>query len=124
MILGHPQGKPVDSWSFGCLLVHMGSRVPPFARLGHHVTAHEVMDQVVKGELTPLDALDSSNCPPLLLQLTLECVAVDPLARPSMAAIAARLTEPPMRASVRPNGGPERPTVPLQRPSRHGPISI
>uniref|UniRef100_A0A7S2CRK6 Protein kinase domain-containing protein n=1 Tax=Haptolina brevifila TaxID=156173 RepID=A0A7S2CRK6_9EUKA len=121
VILQQAYGKPVDAWSFGCLLSHMGARVAPFAQLGRHASAQQVMTQVVGGELTPLDALKPSNCPALLIQLARECVSVDANARPLMAAIAARLAQPDMRAAVRPVGGLERPVVPLHRPA-HPPL--
>ena len=115
MIRRQDHGKPADVWSYGCVLAHMGARVPPFAQLGAGGAAEIVMSAVVRGETTPLDLLMPANTPPPLLALARQCVSVDPAARPDFLTVAERLIEAEMLDAVRPTGGDSRPSQRLRR---------
>jgi len=107
------QAKPIDVWSFGCVLTHMGSRQVPFSHAALPAGAapkdvvRALMDQVVEGKLTPLDQLRETSCPPEVLSLASGCVQVQPAARPTFAQIVKDLER--MQAGV----GPLRPSVQL-----------
>ena len=68
MIRRESYGRAVDVWSFGCVVAHVGARLPPFAELGAQASAEQIMDAVVEGVRTPVDLLSRVQCPPPLLQ--------------------------------------------------------
>jgi len=124
VILHRAYERPVDAWAYGCVLAHMGTGQVPFSQLGElskDISAEDVMNQVVQGRVTPIDLLvPSETCPPPILELARQCVAVDPASRPAFETIAAVLTDANLVATIRPSGSRPRPAAPLRRKAGGG----
>ena len=114
------QTAALDVWSFGCLLVHMGTLRPPYYALNCK-RAMDIVRVVQRGDVSPVQVLldDSERreyrCPASIVALANNCCHSEPTQRPDMPAIAGALVSPAIQTSL--NKGPKetRPLVRLQR---------
>jgi serine/threonine protein kinase len=114
------QTAALDVWSFGCLLVHMGTLRPPYYALNCK-RAMDIVRVVQRGDVSPVQVLldDSERreyrCPASIVALANNCCHSVPTQRPDMSAIAGALVSPAIQTSL--NKGPKetRPLVRLQR---------
>ena len=114
------QTAAVDVWSFGCLLVHMGTLCPPyFALKCKH--AMDIVRVVQRGDVSPVQALldDSERreyrCPAIIVALAKQCCHREPTQRPDMPAIAGALVSPAFQTGIFKGAKETRPLVRLQR---------
>jgi len=114
------QTAAVDVWSFGCLLVHMGTLSPPsFALECKH--AMDIVRVVQRGEISPVQVLldDAERrefrCPAGIVALAKQCCHREPTQRPDMPAIAGALASPAIQSSILKGAKDARPLVRLQR---------
>jgi serine/threonine protein kinase len=114
------QTAAVDVWSFGCLLVHMGTLSPPyFALKCKH--AMDIVRVVQRGEISPVQVLldDAERrefrCPAGIVALAKQCCHREPTQRPDMPAIAGALASPAIQSSILKGAKDARPLVRLQR---------
>jgi len=114
------QTTTVDVWSFGCLLVHMGTLSPPyFALKCKH--AMDIVRVVQRGEISPVQVLldDAERrefrCPAGIVALAEQCCHREPKQRPDMPAIAGALASPAIQTSILKGAKDARPLVRLQR---------
>ena len=50
--------KPIDIWSFGCVLIHMGARAPPYSTVGlTGMTPIQLIEMIGSGSVLPYDGL-------------------------------------------------------------------
>jgi len=114
------QTAAVDVWSFGCLLVHMGTLNPPyFALKCKH--AMDIVRVVQRGDVSPVQVLldDSERreyrCPASIVALAKQCCHREPTQRPDMPAIAGALVSPAIQTGIFKGAKETRPLVRLQR---------
>ena len=114
------QTAAVDVWSFGCLLVHMGTLCPPyFALKCKH--AMDIVRVVQRGDVSPVQVLlDDTDrreyrCPASIVTLAKQCCHREPTQRPDMAAIAGALASPTIQTGIYKGVRETRPLVRLQR---------
>ena len=114
------QTAAVDVWSFGCLLVHMGTLSPPyFALKCKH--AMDIVRVVQRGDVSPVQVLldDSERreyrCPASIVALAKQCCHREPTQRPDMPAIAGALASPAIQTGIFKGAKETRPLVRLQR---------
>jgi protein kinase 1 len=114
------QTAAVDVWSFGCLLVHMGTLSPPyFALKCKH--AMDIVRVVQRGDVSPVQVLldDSERreyrCPASIVALAKQCCHREPTQRPDMPAIAGTLVSPAIQTGIFKGAKETRPLVRLQR---------
>lgn len=82
---------PVDIWSYGCILAHIGSRVPLWSSFGDS-SFYVVMLRVCSNDASPVDEMASvPNCPSEMIELARRCVSLDPTRRPQSSRIALAL---------------------------------
>jgi protein kinase 1 len=110
----------LDVWSFGCLLVHMGTRRPPYYALNCK-RAMDIVRVVQRGDVSPVQVLldDSERreyrCPASIVALAKNCCHREPTQRPDMSAIAGALVSPAIQTSIQKGASDARPLVRLQR---------
>ena len=114
------QTAALDVWSFGCLLVHMGTLRPPYYALKcKH--AMDIVRVVQRGDVSPVQVLldDSERreyrCPASIVVLAKQCCHLEPKERPDMAAIAGALASPTIQTGIYKGAKETRPLVRLQR---------
>ena len=114
------QTTTVDVWSFGCLLVHMGTLCPPYFALKCNHTM-DIVRVVQRGEISPVQVLldDAERrefrCPAGIVALAEQCCHREPTQRPDMQAIAGALASPAFQTSILKGAKDARPLVRLQR---------
>ncbi|KOO33304.1 hypothetical protein Ctob_016164, partial [Chrysochromulina tobinii] len=114
------QTAALDVWSFGCLLVHMGTLRPPYYALNCK-TAMDIVRVVQRGDVSPVQVLldDSERreyrCPASIVALAKNCCQREPTQRPDMSAIAGALVSPAIQTSIQKGATDARPLVRLQR---------
>jgi serine/threonine protein kinase len=114
------QTAALDVWSFGCLLVHMGTLRPPYYALNCK-TAMDIVRVVQRGDVSPVQVLldDSERreyrCPASIVALAKNCCHREPTQRPDMSAIAGALVSPAIQTSIQKGATDARPLVRLQR---------
>eukprot|EP01112_Ceratiomyxa_fruticulosa_P009479 TRINITY_DN2466_c1_g1_i1.p1 TRINITY_DN2466_c1_g1~~TRINITY_DN2466_c1_g1_i1.p1 ORF type:complete len:1060 (-),score=243.32 TRINITY_DN2466_c1_g1_i1:239-3418(-) len=86
LVLGTPPSKSSDSYSFGILLLELalGKPLPNDLRKSSHPNG---FDEGLLRSLVPPD------CPPVFVDLGLDCIVSDPAQRPSFAQIVDRIQE-------------------------------
>jgi len=114
------QTAALDVWSFGCLLVHMGTLRPPYYALNCK-RAMDIVRVVQRGDVSPVQVLldDSERreyrCPASIVALAKNCCHREPTQRPDMSAIAGALVSPAIQTSIQKGASDARPLVRLQR---------
>jgi serine/threonine protein kinase len=114
------QTAALDVWSFGCLLVHMGTLRPPYYALNCK-RAMDIVRVVQRGDVSPVQVLldDSERreyrCPAGIVALAKNCCHREPTQRPDMPAIAGALVSPAIQTSIQKGATDARPLVRLQR---------
>ena len=114
------QTAALDVWSFGCLLVHIGTLRAPYYAL-HCKTAMDIVRVVQRGDVSPVQVLldDSERreyrCPASIVALAKQCCHREPTQRPDMPAIAGALASPAIQTSILKGAKEMRPLVRLQR---------
>jgi serine/threonine protein kinase len=114
------QTAAVDVWSFGCLLVHMGTLCPPYFAL-KCIHAMDIVRVVQRGDVSPVQVLldDSERreyrCPASIVDLAKQCCHREPTQRPDMPAIAGALVSPAIQTGIFKGAKETRPLVRLQR---------
>jgi len=110
----------LDVWSFGCLLVHMGTLRPPYFVLNCK-RAMDIVRVVQRGDVSPVQVLldDSErreyHCPASIVALAKQCCHREPTQRPDMPAIAGALASPAVQTGILKGAKDARPLVRLQR---------
>eukprot|EP00900_Chrysochromulina_parva_P019747 jgi/Chrpa1/27774/Chrysochromulina_OHIO_Genome00027208-RA len=114
------QTAALDVWSFGCLLVHMGTLRPPYYALKCK-RAIDIVRVVQRGDVSPVQVLldDTERreykCPASIVALAKQCCHREPTQRPDMPAIAGALASPAIQTSILKGAKDARPLVRLQR---------
>jgi len=114
------QTAALDVWSFGCLLVHMGTLRPPYYALKCK-RALDIVRVVQRGDVSPVQVLldDSERreyrCPASIVVLAKQCCHREPTERPDIAAIAGALASPTIQTAIYKGAKETRPLVRLQR---------
>jgi serine/threonine protein kinase len=114
------QTVALDVWSFGCLLVHMGTLRAPYYALKCK-TAMDIVRVVQRGDVSPVQVLldDSERreyrCPASIVTLAKQCCHREPTQRPDMPAIAGALVSPAIQTGILKGAKETRPLVRLQR---------
>jgi serine/threonine protein kinase len=114
------QTAALDVWSFGCLLVHMGTLRPPYYALNCK-RAMDIVRVVQRGDVSPVQVLldDSERreyrCPASIVALAKQCCHREPTQRPDMPAIAGALASPAIQTGILKGAKDARPLVRLQR---------
>jgi serine/threonine protein kinase len=114
------QTAALDVWSFGCLLVHMGTLRPPYYALKCK-RALDIVRVVQRGDVSPVQVLldDSERreyrCPASIVALAKQCCHREPTQRPDMPAIAGALASPAIQTGILKGAKDARPLVRLQR---------
>jgi protein kinase 1 len=114
------QTAALDVWSFGCLLVHMGTLRPPYYALKCK-RALDIVRVVQRGDVSPVQVLldDSERreyrCPASIVVLAKQCCHREPTERPDIAAIAGALASPTIQTGIYKGAKETRPLVRLQR---------
>eukprot|EP00900_Chrysochromulina_parva_P001831 jgi/Chrpa1/11649/Chrysochromulina_OHIO_Genome00022802-RA len=114
------QTAALDVWSFGCLLVHMGTLRPPYYALSCK-RAMDIVRVVQRGDVSPVQVLldDSERreyrCPASIVALAKQCCHREPTQRPDMPAIAGALASPAIQTGILKGAKDARPLVRLQR---------
>jgi serine/threonine protein kinase len=114
------QTAALDVWSFGCLLVHMGTLRPPYYAL-QCKRALDIVRVVQRGDVSPVQVLldDSERreyrCPASIISLAKQCCHREPTQRPDMPAIAGALVSPAIQTGIYKGAKETRPLVRLQR---------
>jgi len=115
------QTAALDVWSFGCLLVHMGTLRPPYYALKCK-RAMDIVRVVQRGDVSPVQVLldDTERreykCPASIVALAKQCCTREPTQRPDMPAIAGALASPAIQTGILKGAKDARPLVRLQRP--------
>jgi len=115
------QTAALDVWSFGCLLVHMGTLRPPYYSLKCK-RAMDIVRVVQRGDVSPVQVLldDAERreykCPASIVALAKQCCHREPTQRPDMPAIAGALASPAIQTGILKGAKDARPLVRLQRP--------
>jgi serine/threonine protein kinase len=115
------QTAALDVWSFGCLLVHMGTLRPPYYALKCK-RAMDIVRVVQRGDVSPVQVLldDTERreykCPASIVALAKQCCHREPTQRPDMPAIAGALASPAIQTGILKGAKDARPLVRLQRP--------
>jgi serine/threonine protein kinase len=114
------QTAALDVWSFGCLLVHMGTLRPPYYAFKCK-RAMDIVRMVQRGDVSPVQVLldDSERreyrCPASIVALVEQCCHREPTQRPDMPAIASALASPAIQTGIFKGAKETRPLVRLQR---------
>jgi serine/threonine protein kinase len=114
------QTAALDVWSFGCLLVHMGTLRPPYYAFKCK-RAMDIVRVVQRGDVSPVQVLldDSERreyrCPASIVALAEQCCHREPTQRPDMPAIASALASPAIQTGIFKGAKETRPLVRLQR---------
>jgi serine/threonine protein kinase len=114
------QTAALDVWSFGCLLVHMGTLRPPYYALKCK-RALDIVRVVQRGDVSPVQVLldDSERreyrCPASIVVLAKQCCHREPTERPDIAAIAGALTSPTIQTGIYMGAKETRPLLRLHR---------
>jgi serine/threonine protein kinase len=114
------QTAALDVWSFGCLLVHMGTLRPPYHALNCN-RAMDIVRVVQRGDVSPVQVLldDAERreyrCPASIVALAEHCCHREPTQRPDMAAIAGALVSPAIQTGIYKGAKETRPLLRLQR---------
>jgi serine/threonine protein kinase len=114
------QTAALDVWSFGCLLVHMGTLRPPYYALKCK-RALDIVRVVQRGDVSPVQVLldDSERreyrCPASIVVLAKQCCHREPTERPDIAAVAGALASPTIQTGIYKGAKETRPLVRLQR---------
>ncbi|KAG6950382.1 hypothetical protein JG688_00014178 [Phytophthora aleatoria] len=84
MMTGEKYDEKADIFSFGVVLSELDSNVLPYANTGKNRQASDlaILQLVMQGKL---HVKFSETCPPIILELGMACVAIDPVARPTAA---------------------------------------
>jgi len=89
--------KPIDIWSFGCVLVHMGARAPPYSTVDlKGKTPKQLIDMIGSGSVLPYDGLlkKANGTPDAVVELAKSCCGASPEQRPpSFESITEKLEE-------------------------------
>jgi serine/threonine protein kinase len=115
------QTAALDVWSFGCLLVHLGTLRPPYYALKCK-RAMDIVRVVQRGDVSPVQVLldDTERreykCPASIVALAKQCCHREPTQRPDMPAIAGALASPAIQTGILKGAKDARPLVRLQRP--------
>lgn len=93
-----------DVYSFGCCLLELYNRKPPWANLS---SRFDITDAILAGELQPLEP----PAPPAFTALLNNCMALDPAARPNFVRIVSDLDAELRRARADAPGAPDHPSL-------------
>ena len=88
-------GPGADVWSFGAMLCHMASRMPPYAALATSTPPYLLMQQVAQGELRPSLEVVGLPWPSQLFEVVTQCEEADPDERPNFQTLVAALGDIP-----------------------------
>ncbi|KAK1929663.1 Serine/threonine-protein kinase STY17 [Phytophthora citrophthora] len=84
MMTGEKYDEKADMFSFGVVLSELDSNALPYANTGKNRQASDlaILQLVMQGNLR---VEFSETCPPVIMELGLACVSIDPTARPTAA---------------------------------------
>ena len=85
-------GPPTDVWGFGCLLVHIAARAPPYADI--FTKQAQVVYALRDGVAKPLSQMTEANTPAKLRAIAARCCTWKPEERPTFTELSQLLGSP------------------------------